>query len=50
MAIALGSCLPSTCRMIDVFAVPGPPTRSERRVAEMERSMLYSVRTSRWWG
>jgi len=35
----------STERMIDILAVPGPPTRMTARFCEMERPILYSQRT-----
>ena len=41
----IGSTAWSTERMIDVLAVPGPPTRMTARFCEMERPMLYSQRT-----
>merc|ERR1719487_792550 len=34
-----GSAALSTERMIDVFAVPGPPTRITARFCEIERPM-----------
>merc|ERR1719230_1848786 len=40
-----GSAAFSTERMMDVLAVPGPPTRMTARCCEMERPMLYSQRT-----
>mmetsp|Transcript_12389 Transcript_12389/g.29150 ORF Transcript_12389/g.29150 Transcript_12389/m.29150 type:complete len:222 (+) Transcript_12389:2074-2739(+) len=43
--VVVGSCLPSTDRMMLVLAVPGPPTSSTGLPLATLSSMLYSLRT-----